>query len=117
MQGPYDLSSLEMEVCTRLEEYADINEYTDTKGNKNKYRDLALEARKLSLDLASDPPETPAPVGPPPPRSLDALCEWLADYYIDSDEHLLSQAARDRALALATIAVKRLAIVRDLVTR
>jgi hypothetical protein len=38
----------------------------------------------------------------------------LADYYIDAGEHLLSQAARDRAQALATIAVKRLAIVRDL---
>ena len=83
-------------------------------GNKKEYRDLALEARMLSLDLASDPLQDPAPVGPPPPRSLDALCEWLADYYIDAGEHLLSQAARDRFQALATIAVKRLAVVRDL---
>jgi rubrerythrin len=103
-----DLASLEMEVCTRLEEYADMN------ANKNRYRDLALEARMISLDLASDPLQDPAPVAPTPPRSLDALCEWLADYYIDAGEHLLSQAARDRAQALATIAVKRLAIVRDL---
>ena len=117
IQEPYDLSRMEMEVCTRLEEYADMKENTDMKGNKNTYRDLALEARKLSLDLASDPLQTSAPVGPPPPRSLDALCEWLADYYIDAGERLLSQAARDRAQALATIAVKRLAIVRDLVTR
>ncbi len=111
VREPYDLSSLEMEVCMRLEEYADMN------GNKNGCRELALEARMLSLDLASDPLQSPPPVGPPPPRSLDALCEWLADYYIDAGEHLLSQAARDRAQALATIAVKRLAIVRDLVTR
>ncbi|MGN6142065.1 MAG: ferritin-like domain-containing protein [Mesorhizobium sp.] len=103
-----DLASLEMEVCTRLEEYADMN------ANKNRYRDLALEARMISLDLASDPLQDPAPVAPTPPRSLDALCEWLADYYIDAGEHLLSQAARDRAQALATIAVKRLAVVRDL---
>ncbi|MBN9547635.1 MAG: ferritin family protein [Alphaproteobacteria bacterium] len=112
IQKPYDLSSLEMEVCTRLEEYAGMKENTDL---KNKYRDLALEARKLSLDLASDPLQITTPVGPPSPRSLDALCEWLADYYIDAGEHLLSQAARDRAQALATVAVKRLAIVRALV--
>ncbi|WP_164772206.1 ferritin family protein [Mesorhizobium sp. M2C.T.Ca.TU.002.02.1.1] len=114
IQEPYDLSSLEMEVCTRLEEYAGMKENTDI---KNKYRDLALEARMLSLDLGSEPLQIPAPVGPPSPRSLDALCEWLADYYIDAGEHLLSQAARDKAQTLATIAVKRLAIVRDLVTR
>lgn len=111
VREPYDLCSLEMEVCMRLDEYADI------KGDRNEYRDLALEARMLSLDLASDSLETPAPVGPPPPRSLDALCEWLADYYIDAGEHLLSQAARERAQGLATIAIKRLAIVRDLVAR
>jgi rubrerythrin len=114
IQEPYDLSSLEMEVCTRLEEYAGMNESTDI---KNKYRDLALEARKLSLDLGSDPLHPPSSAGPPPPRSLDALCEWLADHYIDAGEHLFSQAARDRAQALATIAVKRLAIVRDLVAK
>lgn len=108
VREPYDLSGLEMDVCRRLEEYAHTNE------NKNEYRNLALEARTLSLDLASDPLQDPAPVGTPPPRSLDALCEWLADYYIDAGEHLLSQAARDRAQALATIAVKRLAIVRNL---
>jgi rubrerythrin len=108
VQEPYDLSSLEMEVCMRLEEYADMNR------KKAEYRNLALEARTLSLDLASAPLEDPAPSGPPPPRSLDALCEWLADYYIDAGEHLLSQAARDRAQALATVAVKRLAIVRNL---
>ena len=113
-QEPYDLPSLEMEVCTRLEEYVDMNNSPDI---KNKYRDLALEARRLALNLGSDPLQTPSPDGPPPPRSLDALCEWLADHYIDAGEHLFSQAARDRAQALATIAVKRLAIVRDLVAR
>jgi rubrerythrin len=111
VREPYDLASLEMEVCRRLEEYADVN------GNKHEYRNLAREAHTLSLDLASDPLQDPAPVGPPPPRSLDALCEWLADYYINAGEHLLSQAARDRAQALATIAVRRLAIVRDLEKR
>ena len=88
VQEPYDLSSLEMEVCRSLEEYADMN------ANKNRYRDLALEARMISLDLASDPLQDPAPVAPTPPRSLDALCEWLADYYTDAGEHLLGPLQR-----------------------
>lgn len=108
VQEPYDLASLEMEVAMRLEENAAMNR------NRTEYRTLAVEARRLSLDLASAPLQDPAPAGPPPPRSLDALCEWLADYYIDAGEHLLSQAARDRAQALATMAVRRLAIVRDI---
>ncbi|WP_315926760.1 ferritin family protein [Mesorhizobium sp. SP-1A] len=110
IREPYDLPSLEMEVCKRLEEYADMN------ARQDEYRSLAFEARTLSLDLASDPLQDPAPIGPPPPRSLDALCEWLADHYIEAGEHLLSQAARERAQALATLAVKRLAIVRELET-
>jgi rubrerythrin len=108
VQEPYDLPSLEMEVCQRLKDYADAND------DQRRYRDLALEARTLSLDLASDPLQDPPHAGPPPPRSLDALCEWLADYYIDAGEQLPSQTARDRAQALATIAVKRLAVVRTL---
>lgn len=108
VREPYHLPSLELEVSKRLEEYADMND------GRTEYRDLALEARMLSRDLASNPLEDPAPVGPPPPRSLDALCEWLADYYIDAGDRLLSQAARDRAQALASIAIKRLAVIRDL---
>ncbi|MCZ8548021.1 ferritin family protein [Mesorhizobium qingshengii] len=104
----HDLPSLEMEVCQRLEDHAGSNE------NRSEYADLALEARMLSLELASDPLQDAPHTGPPPPKSLDALCEWLADYYIDAGEHLPSQTARDRAQALATIAVKRLAVVRAL---
>lgn len=103
----YDLAKLELEVCKHLEECAEMDK------TRNEFRDLALEARTLSLDLASDPLQDPAPVGPPPPRSLDALCEWLADYYLEAGETLLSQASRDRAQELATIAIKRLAIIRS----
>jgi rubrerythrin len=109
-QGPYDLPLLELEVSKALEERYRMN------GKQGEYLDLAEEARILSSDLAADPLQDPAPAGPPPPRTLDALCEWLADYYIEAGEHLLSQAARDRAQKLATAAVRRLALVRHLET-
>ncbi len=107
-QEPYDLPLLELEVSRALEERYRMN------GKQGEYRDLAEEARMLSSDLAADSLQDPAPAGPPPPRTLDALCEWLADYYIEAGEHLLSQAARDRAQKLATAAVRRLALVRHL---
>lgn len=108
-QKPCDLPALELEVCKALEERFRMN------GRQGEYRDLAEEARRLSHDLAANPlQEDPMPAGPPPPRSLDALCEWLADYYIAAGERLLSQAARDRAQTLATAAVRRLALVRHL---
>ena len=107
-QEPYDLPLLELEVSKALEERYRMN------GKQGEYRDLAEEARMFSSDLMADPLQDPAPAGPPPPRTLDALCEWLADYYIEAGELLLSQAARDRAQKLATAAVRRLAIVRGL---
>ncbi len=110
VKKPCDPSGLEMEVATRLEEQAAVS------GDKSEYLYLAQEARMLSLDLASNPFSGFAPMGPQP-KSLEALCEWLADSYIDAGEHLPSQAARDRAQALATVAVKRLAIVRNLAER
>ncbi|WP_202332569.1 ferritin family protein [Mesorhizobium sp. L-8-3] len=108
VREPHDLAELELEVCRKLEQRADEHQ------GASDYRALALEARKLSLDLASDPLQDPAPVGLPPPRSLDALCEWLVDFYIEAGETLPSQAARERAQALATTAVRRLATVRHL---
>lgn len=107
VREPHDLAELEFEVCRKLEQRADKQGASD-------YRALALEARKLSHDLASDPLQDPAPVGLPPPRSLDALCEWLVDYYIEAGDTLPSQAARERAQAFATAAVRRLATVRHL---
>lgn len=102
----HDLSALELEVCKGLEERARMDE------NREEYRQLALEARVLSLDLASDPLQEFAPTGPPPPRRLPALCEWLVDYYVEAGESLPTCSARERALALAGMAIKRLAIVR-----
>ena len=99
VQELHDLSALELEVCKGLEE-------------RKECHDLALEARALSLDLASDPLQEIAPVGPPPPRRLLALCEWLADYYVEAGESLPTNSARERARALASIAIRRLAIVR-----
>jgi len=109
-----DLARLEMDVSTRLEGHTGPN--GDKTGQKAAYRDLALEARMIARDLAANPFPDFAPARQPP-QALDALCEWLADYYIDAGDHLPSQAARDRAQALATLAVKRLAIVRFLEER
>lgn len=106
-QEPYDLAALEMEVYKNLEKQAMLSEKRD------KYRELAQAARILSFDLASNPLQSPAPVGPPPPRSLEALCEWLADYYIEAGETLLTQPARERSQILADMAIKRLAFVRN----
>jgi rubrerythrin len=102
----HDLAALELELCKLLEERSNMNE------GREEYRELALEARALSLDLASDPLQNPAPVGRSPPRSLAELCEWLADYYVEAADNLSTQSARERAQALANIAIKRLAIIR-----
>lgn len=108
VREPHDLAELELEVCRKLEQRAGKLQ------GAGDYRALAVEARKLAHDLASDPLQDPAPVGLPPPRSLDALCEWLADFYIEAGETLPSQAGRERAQAFATAAVRRLATVRHL---
>lgn len=108
VREPHDLAELELEICRKLEQRAEKQQ------GASDYRALAVEAGKLSQALASDPLQDPAPIGLPPPRSLDALCEWLADFYIEAGETLPSQAARERAQALATAAVRRLATVRHL---
>ena len=46
--------------------------------------------------------------------SLEALCEWLAEHYVEAGETLPSQAARDSAQALATSAIPRPALMRHL---
>lgn len=102
--GAYDLSALEGEVCKGLEALAASH------GEQPHYRDLAAEAKELSRDLASNPLEVPA--GPPPPRTLDALCEWLADCYVQAGDRSRSQEAQARAQAFASAAIRRLAALR-----
>ena len=75
---------------------------------------LAAEARRMAQDLDTDPLDELPPAGAPSMPSLEALCEWLAEFYVEAGETLPSQAARDRAQALATAAIKRLALVRHL---
>ena len=97
---------------------------------------VAAEARRTAQDLDTDPLEELRPVGAPSMSSLEALCEWLAEFYVEAgetlpsqaardraqahafraglDQQVASQAARDRAQALATAAIKRLALVRHL---
>lgn len=106
-QEPYDLAALELEVARALEERSGASRIP------GEYRDLAGEARLRSRSLVENPIPAIVPTGLVP-RSLDALCEWLADYYIEAGESLDSQAERDRAQVLATAAVRRLALMRHL---
>ena len=101
----HDPAALELEVCKALEVHS--------AANGQPYRDLANEARLLSGQLAANPLPTVTPAGAPP-RSLEALCEWLADYYIDAGEQLHSDTERDRAQGFATAAIRRLALVRHM---
>lgn len=109
-QAPLDLSALELAVSEALDEHAASLERQD------EYRSLAEQARTLSRELAATPLQDPPAAGSQPPGSLEALCEWLADYYIEAGEHLSSQDERDRAQRLATAAIRRLALVRHLET-
>jgi len=102
----HDLPAFEVEICKNIEERSKVKEREDG------YSELALEADTPSLELASDPLQNPPSIGSPPPRSLDAFCEWLADYYSQAGEGLLTQSGRDRVRTLAQIAIKRLAAVR-----
>ncbi len=53
-------------------------------------------------------------VGVPSAASLEVLCEWLAEHYLEAGETLASQPGRDRAQALAGMAIRRLALIRHL---
>lgn len=108
MSKPYNLSALELEVSKALDQHA------TTHDKQSEYRSLAEEARAFSADLAATPLHDPAATGQQPPQSLEALCEWLADHYIEAGDQLSSQEERDRAQKLATAAVRRLALVRHL---
>ena len=101
----HDLPAFEVEICKNIEERSKAKEREDG------YSAPVLEAGTLSPELASDSLQDRPSIGSPPLRSLDALCEWLADYYSQAGEGLLTQSGRDRVRALAQIAIKRLAVV------
>ncbi|HMO30463.1 ferritin family protein [Enterovirga sp.] len=105
---PQDLSMLENEVSRRLEALAALP------GSRTEYRDLAAEAQMLSRDLASASLGVPLPPGAPSPENLEALCEWLADRYVEAGDRSRSQETQTRAQSFAAAAIKRLARLRKL---
>lgn len=104
------LAAVEREVAAGLEALAASGAGPAT----GDYRALAAEARRLADGLDAAPLGEPSAAGVPAASSLEALCEWLAEHYVEAGETLPSQAARDRAQALATSAIRRLALVRHL---
>ena len=104
------LGAIENDVAAALEQLAE----SASGRTRQDFRMLAAEARRMAQDLDTDPLDELPPAGAPSMSSLEALCEWLAEFYVEAGETLPSQAARDRAQALATAAIKRLALVRHL---
>lgn len=105
-----DLVAIERKIATILQALAE----SSSGNHASNYRALATEADQLADDLAAEPLYKPPFKNAPSASSLEALCEWLAEHYIEAGETLPSQAGRDRAQELATAAIERLALIRDL---
>ncbi|TIS55544.1 ferritin family protein [Mesorhizobium sp.] len=105
-----DFATMEEQVAIRLEAYAAFRGERD----KAVLSDLAAEARDLAQLLTASPLGTNNSISDRSLESLDALCELLAESYLNAGDCLPSQAGRDRAQVLATTAIKRLATLRYL---
>lgn len=105
-----DLATREEQIAIRLKAFAAFRGDHD----KAVLSDLAAEARDLAQQLTASPLGTSTSISDRSPESLDALCELLAESYLNAGESLPSQADRDRAQILATTAIKRLATLRYL---
>ncbi|WP_181176926.1 ferritin family protein [Mesorhizobium sp. B2-6-4] len=105
-----DLAMMEEQVAIRLKAFAAFRGEHD----KTALSDLAAEARDLAQQLTASPLGTNTSISDRSPESLDALCELLAESYLNAGEKLPLQADRDRAQILATTAIKRLATLRYL---
>ncbi|MCA0008709.1 MULTISPECIES: ferritin family protein [unclassified Mesorhizobium] len=105
-----DLATMEEQVAIRLKAFAALRGEHD----ETVLSGLAAEARKLAQQLTASPFGTNTSISDRSPESLDALCELLAESYLNAGETLPLQADRDRAQMLATTAIKRLATLRYL---
>lgn len=108
--GTRDLAAAERDVAIGLAALAEAGEGSLAQEG----RALAAEARALADALEAEPLDETAPVGVPSAASLEVLCEWLAEHYLEAGETLASQPGRDRAQALAGMAIRRLALIRHL---
>ena len=108
--GTPDLVAIERKTATILRTLAESN----SGNHASNYHALATEADQLADDLEAEPLYKPPFKSAPSASSLEALCEWLAEHYIEAGETLPSQAGRNRAQELATAAIERLALIRDL---
>lgn len=108
--GSGDFATLEEQIAIRLKAFAAFRGDHD----KAALSALAAEARDLAQQLSASPLGATNPISGRSPESLDALCELLAESYLNAGESLPLQADRDRAQVLATMAIKRLAILRYL---
>ncbi|TGQ72951.1 MULTISPECIES: ferritin family protein [unclassified Mesorhizobium] len=110
LAGAGDLATMEELVAIRLKAFAAFRGEHD----RTVLSDLAAEARELAQQLTASPLGTNTSISDRSPESLDALCELLAESYLNAGESLPLQADRDRAQILATTAIKRLATLRYL---
>lgn len=108
-----DLATMEEQVAIRLKAFAAFRGEHD----KAVLSNLAAEARDLAQQLTASPLGTNTSISDRSPESVDALCELLAESYLNAGESLPLQADRDRAQTLATTAIKRLATLRYLEER
>ncbi|MER9331803.1 ferritin family protein [Mesorhizobium sp. M0152] len=108
-----DLAAMEEQIAIRLKAFAAFRGEHD----KAVLSNLATEARDLAQQLTASPLGTTTSISDRSPESLDALCELLAESYLNAGESLPLQADRDRAQTFATTAIKRLATLRYLEER
>lgn len=108
-----DFAAMEEQIAIRLKAFAAFRGDHD----KAVLSDLAAEARDLAQQLTASPLATSNSVSDRSPESLDALCELLAESYLNAGDSLPLQADRDRAQVLATTAIRRLATLRYLEER
>ncbi|TPN35231.1 ferritin family protein [Mesorhizobium sp. B1-1-6] len=108
-----DLANMEEQIANRLNAFAAFR----GKHDKAVLSRLAAEAGDLAKQLTGNPLGPSNSISNRSPESLDALCELLAESYLNAGESLPFQADRDRAQILATTAIKRLATLRYLEER
>ncbi|MDP1730485.1 MAG: ferritin family protein [Devosia sp.] len=111
-----NLAEMEGLLATRLDERVK----SAAAGNAEVLKGFADEARALAGELTTAPLGGAGSIANPAAGSIDTvdtLCEFLVECYIEAGETLASAADRDRAQMFAARAIERLAIVRSMFER